>query len=92
MTIRVLLILVFPHGPPLVGPQRCKGYLDTKITHTTTPGKALIISHFIGQTILSLYTQKNLKIRLYGINDFKEANDTTKGELIKETYLYPRRI
>ena len=87
MTIRVLLILVFPHGPPLVGPQRCKGYLDTKITHTTTPGKALIISYFIGQTILNLYPR--IKTESYNINDFENA---TKGELIKETYLYPRRI
>ena len=26
MTIRVLLILVFAHGPPLVGRKRVKGY------------------------------------------------------------------
>ena len=30
-----------------------------------------------------------IKIELYDINDFKDA---TKGKLIKETYLYPRRI
>jgi hypothetical protein len=65
-------------------------YLDTKITHTTTPRKALIISHFIGQTVLDLYPKKTPRIKTesYDIDDFKNA---TQGELFKESYFNLRR-
>jgi hypothetical protein len=61
-------------------------YLDTKITHTTTPKKALIISHCISQTVLNLYPQKNPKIETesYDINNSKDA---TQGKLFKESCL-----
>ena len=50
-------------------------YLDTKIIHTIMPGKALIISHFIGQIVLNL--NPRIETKSYDINDFKEANDVT---------------
>ena len=37
--------------------------------------KALIISHFIGQTVLNL--NPRIETKLYNIDDSKEANDAT---------------
>ena len=58
--------------------------------HTTTPRKALIISYFIGQTVLDLHPQKNPRIETKS-HDIDDSENATQGELFKESCLNLRR-
>ena len=54
------------------------------------PGKALIISHFIGQTVLDLYPQKNPRIETKSHN-IDDSENATQGKLFKESCLNLKR-
>jgi len=60
---RKALIISHPKRRPLSAITRQRVILRHQKTYTTTPGKALIISHLIGQTVLNLTPKRTPELK-----------------------------